>query len=132
MLKHRGHRERPEYTEISTSPGQELQAMRKATNLTRPPRIILAMFVVLCVVAPTVGASMSKSGFVTSSDGVKIHYVEAGTTRTTGGVPASSILFIPGWTMPAWIWQKQIDYFSPKYRVVAIDPRCQGESSQTA
>jgi microsomal epoxide hydrolase len=33
--------------------------------------------------------------------------------------------------MPAWIWQKQIDYFAPRYHVVAMDPRCQGESSQT-
>jgi microsomal epoxide hydrolase len=34
--------------------------------------------------------------------------------------------------MPAWIWQKQIDYFSRDFRVVAMDPRCQGESSQTS
>jgi non-heme chloroperoxidase len=34
--------------------------------------------------------------------------------------------------MPAWIWQKQVDHFSPNYRVVAIDPRCQGQSSRTA
>ena len=43
-----------------------------------------------------------------------------------------SILFVPGWTMPGWIWQKQIDYFSRDYRVVAMDPRSQGESSQTS
>ncbi|MGB6877416.1 MAG: alpha/beta hydrolase [Candidatus Acidiferrales bacterium] len=43
-----------------------------------------------------------------------------------------SILFVPGWTMPAWIWQKQLDYFSKNYRVVAMDPRSQGESSQTS
>jgi non-heme chloroperoxidase len=105
--------------------------MRKATNLTRRPRRILAMFAVLCVVAPTVGASMSKSGFVTSTDGVKIHYIEEGRPRATGGAQPS-ILFIPGWTMPAWIWQPQIDHFAPRYHVVAIDPRSQGESSQTS
>jgi microsomal epoxide hydrolase len=42
-----------------------------------------------------------------------------------------SILFVPGWTMPAWIWQSQIDYFARDYRVVAMDPRSQGQSSQT-
>lgn len=33
--------------------------------------------------------------------------------------------------MPAWIWEKQLDHFSDLRRVVAMDPRCQGESSQT-
>ncbi|MCL5288006.1 MAG: alpha/beta hydrolase [Acidobacteria bacterium] len=49
-----------------------------------------------------------------------------------GHVPIKnpSILFVPGWTMPAWIWEKQIDHFSKTHRVVAIDPRGQGESSK--
>jgi non-heme chloroperoxidase len=95
-----------------------------------------------------------KSGFVTTADGVKIHYLEAGksvkapgaevgnplpngVTPTKGSIAVSvvkqppSILFVPGWTMPAWIWQRQIDYFSRDYRVVAMDPRSQGESTQT-
>jgi non-heme chloroperoxidase len=42
-----------------------------------------------------------------------------------------TLLLIPGWTMPAWIWEQQIAYFSKDFRVVAMDPRCQGESSQT-
>ena len=33
--------------------------------------------------------------------------------------------------MPAWIWEKQMEHFSPKYRVIAIDPRSQGESDKT-
>jgi microsomal epoxide hydrolase len=33
--------------------------------------------------------------------------------------------------MPAWIWEPQIAYFSRTYRVVAMDPRSQGESTQT-
>jgi non-heme chloroperoxidase len=96
----------------------------------------------------------TKSGFITTADGVKIHYLEAGHQRnfptaeaanplpadripTKGNISvlnpnqAPSILFIPGWTMPAWIWEKQIAYFSKDFRVVAMDPRSQGESSQT-
>jgi non-heme chloroperoxidase len=96
-----------------------------------------------------------KSGFVTASDGVKIHYLEAGKAlnapsaevgnplpngvrATKGSIAVSAaqqppaILFVPGWTMPAWIWQRQIDYFSREYRVVAMDPRSQGESARTA
>jgi non-heme chloroperoxidase len=95
-----------------------------------------------------------KSGFVTATDGVKIHYIEAGkplntpsaevgnplpsgTVATKGSIALTglkeppSILFVPGWTMPAWIWQKQIDALSTKYRVVAMDPRSQGESTRT-
>jgi non-heme chloroperoxidase len=98
--------------------------------------------------------SHTKSGFITTPDGIKIHYLEAGRigayasaelgnplppgkVPTKGNIAVTNpyklptILFVPGWTMPAWIWQKQIAYFSKDYRVVAMDPRSQGESSQT-
>jgi microsomal epoxide hydrolase len=65
-----------------------------------------------------------KDGSFTTSDGVKIHYLESGT--------GSTILFVPGWTMPAEIWQPQIEYFSKKYHVVAVDPRSQGASDKPA
>jgi len=67
-------------------------------------------------------AQAAKSGFFKTSDGISIHYVEAGNGRP--------IVFVPGWTMPAWIWQKQIDEFSKKYHVIAVDPRSQGESDK--
>jgi non-heme chloroperoxidase len=114
---------------------------------------ILAMLLLVALAAGA-NAAGTKSGFVKTPDGVKIHYLEAGTTRTVGtfqvgGSPPPgaltngkvsisnlhqqpAILFVPGWTMPAWIWQKQIDYFSKHYRVVAMDPRSQGESTITS
>jgi pimeloyl-ACP methyl ester carboxylesterase len=33
--------------------------------------------------------------------------------------------------MPGEIWAPQINHFASSYRVVTMDPRCQGESSQT-
>ena len=69
-------------------------------------------------------AQAPKSAFFTTSDAIKIHYLEAGTGRP--------IVFIPGWTMPAWIWEKQIAEFSKKYHVIAVDPRSQGESDKPA
>jgi non-heme chloroperoxidase len=63
-----------------------------------------------------------KNGFIKTSDGVRIHYVEAGEGR--------AVVFIPGWMMPGWIWGKQIDELSKKYRVIAVDPRSQGESDK--
>ncbi len=64
----------------------------------------------LALLAPWASAqaekpAATKSGVVTSADGVKIHYIEAGKGPT--------ILFVPpGWTMPGWIWEKQIAHFA--------------------
>jgi non-heme chloroperoxidase len=123
----------------------------------------VAAIAMVCAVAFSSGAASAaekdkkpgeRSGFVTTSDGVRIHYIEAGRLATTPsaqignpmpkdavikkgeiGLSAAhqfpSVLFVPGWTMPAWIWQSQIDYFARDYRVVAMDPRSQGQSSQT-
>jgi non-heme chloroperoxidase len=83
----------------------------------------LAMILLCILSVPSIAAQAGKSGgFFKTSDGIRIHYLETGS-----GQP---IVFIPGWTMPAWIWQKQIDEFSKKYRVIAVDPRSQGESDK--
>ncbi|MBV9873481.1 MAG: alpha/beta hydrolase, partial [Verrucomicrobia bacterium] len=82
-----------------------------------------SLVLLLCLLTGTGAlAQTEKSGFIKTSDGVRIHYVEAG-----NGDP---IVFIPGWRMPGWIWQKQIDGLSNKYRVIAVDPRSQGESDK--
>jgi microsomal epoxide hydrolase len=61
--------------------------------------------------------------FFLSSDGVRLHYLEAGPAA------AHTLVFVPGWTMPAWIWMPQILAFSRRYHVVAFDPRGQGDSA---
>lgn len=81
------------------------------------------VLVVVCAMSAWAQAA-PKSGFFTTSDGVRIHYLEVGA--------GPAIVFIPGWTMPAWIWEKQIAYFAPKYHVIAVDPRSQGESDKPA
>ena len=43
-----------------------------------------------------------------------------------------TLLFIPGWMTPAWIWEYQIAHFARAYHVVAMDPRSQGNSSKPA
>jgi microsomal epoxide hydrolase len=64
--------------------------------------------------------------FFLSSDGVRLHYLEAGPPA------AHTLVFVPGWTMPAWIWMPQIMEFSRRYHVVAFDPRGQGDSAVPA
>jgi microsomal epoxide hydrolase len=66
-------------------------------------------------------------GFVQVEQSVQIHYLDSG-TRTKG--PA--LVFIPGWRFPATIWKSQIDHFGSLRRVIAIDPRSQGESTKTS
>jgi non-heme chloroperoxidase len=65
-----------------------------------------------------------QDGFFTTSDHVRLHYLEAG----RGG---QTLLFIPGWLLPAEIWKSQLEGLSGDYHVVALDPRSQGESDIT-
>ncbi len=67
-------------------------------------------------------AAVAADRFFTTSDGVRLHYIEAGPNF------APTLVFVPGWTMPAWIFQQQIDFFSRDYHVLALDPRGQGDS----
>ena len=92
------------------------------------PRIsVLTVLLAAVALAPAWGdesAPARKDGEVTASDGAKIHYVEAG--------QGSSLVLIPGWTLSAEIWEPQIAHFSKSHRVVAFDPRGQGQSSKPA
>ena len=83
-------------------------------------RLAIVLFCVWPITSAA--AQATKSGFFKTSDGIRIHYLEAGSGRP--------IVFIPGWTMPAWIWRKQVDEFAKKYHVIAVDPRSQGESDK--
>ena len=71
----------------------------------------------------------TKKGFIRIADGIRIHYLEA-TPRGAGAAGRPTILLVPGWMLPAWIWEHQIAFFSKTHRVVAMDPRSQGNSSK--
>jgi microsomal epoxide hydrolase len=94
------------------------------------PRLRLALLFLLAallVLAPARGeepAPKRTEGDLAMADGARIHYIEAG--------HGSAIVFIPGWTIPAEIWEPQIAHFSKSHHVVAFDPRSQGRSSKTA
>ena len=60
----------------------------------------------------------------TTTDGASLHVLEAGQGRP--GQPV--IAFVPGWSMPASIWRRQLEALSATHRVVALDPRGQGGS----
>jgi non-heme chloroperoxidase len=88
----------------------------------KPTLAAILLCILLLTLALPAQTPAAKSDFFKTSDGIRIHYLEAGSGQ--------AIVFIPGWTMPAWIWQKQIDALSGKYHVIAVDPRSQGESDK--
>ena len=96
--------------------------------------LLLVVLVAACPVSSARPAPNfhARSGFVTSWDGTQIHYLEAGKSRSTATSPDVSLLFVPGFTMPAWIWEDQIAHFSVRHHVVAMDLRSQGESSKAS
>ena len=72
---------------------------------------------------PVINRDGFKSRVVTASDGVRLHYLESGN--------GPAILFVPGWTGAAEFWAPQMRLLSASYRVVALDPRSQGDSEKT-
>ncbi len=70
-------------------------------------------------------ASVKDAYFVTKNS-TKIHYLDSGKNTS-----APALVLIPGWRLPAGIWEAQIQYFSKSRRVIAIDSRSQGDSTKT-
>jgi non-heme chloroperoxidase len=86
--------------------------------------ILTTLLAVACMLSPEATSAQGEftSRHFVTSDGVKLHYLDAGS-----GPP---LVFVPGWTMPAWIWEPQLSYFGATHRVVALDPRGQGRSDK--
>lgn len=66
-------------------------------------------------------ASPVRSQFFKTSDGLRLHYLEAGSGPRT-------LVFVPGWLMPAEIFEQQILALAADHRVIVLDPRGQGRS----
>lgn len=64
---------------------------------------------------------MPEENLLEIEPGVDLHYLDKGSGRP--------IIFIPGWMFSADLFEKQIDYYAQRYRVIAIDPRNHGKSS---
>jgi len=71
-------------------------------------------------IAAPLSDNLKEQSFVTS-DRVRLTYI-------TGGSGDIDLIFIPGWLMPAQIFQPQLEHFSKKYRVHSLNPRSQGTS----
>jgi len=70
---------------------------------------------------------IKSTGFVTS-DGVRLHVLEACPRGAAPAARSPVIAFVPGWSMPAAIWREQLSGLGAAHCVAALDPRGQGES----
>jgi microsomal epoxide hydrolase len=77
-------------------------------------------------VCPAGATSASVEERVTVAPGVVLRVVGSGKANSK-----PPLVFIPGWSAGADIWQAQIDRFDDAYRVIAFDPRSQGDSTKT-
>ncbi len=110
----------------STSPARGRGAISRSSNAIAATGFCIAAMLVFLLAGPAAAEGTVQSRFFVTSDGVRLHYLESGPRL------GHTIVFVPGWTMPAWIWQPQIRAFEPYYHVVAFDPRGQGDSDAPA
>jgi microsomal epoxide hydrolase len=71
-------------------------------------------------------AAAPRSEMISVAHGVKIHVLDQG---QASALPA--LVLVPGWRLTASIWKRQIQALSPERRVIALDPRSQGDSTKT-
>jgi pimeloyl-ACP methyl ester carboxylesterase len=89
---------------------------------------LFCLSVAVCLGALSMRAESKalSSRMVEVAKGVSLRVIEAGKPEAQ---PA--LVFIPGWSAGADIWRQQIDHFDRTYRVIAFDPRSQGQSTIT-
>jgi pimeloyl-ACP methyl ester carboxylesterase len=94
------------------------------------PRSIVFLVTGIIASVSAAGRADSASGVrerkVDVGEGVSLRVIEAGQAG-----PRPTLVFVPGWSTGADIWRQQIDRFAPTHRVIAFDPRSQGQSTIT-
>jgi len=78
---------------------------------------ILALLIAMSTTAYATGH------YVQIKNDTRLYYEESGSGQT--------VIFVPGWTFPHDIFDRQISYFDKHYHVIAVDPRSQGRSPIT-
>jgi non-heme chloroperoxidase len=95
-----------------------------AMRILRVLQVSAIAFLFLSTSLPAKDTNPWKDQYAKVGD-IKIHYIEMGSGER-------SIVFIPGWMMAAEVWKQQLPYFAARgFRVIALDPRSQGKTTQT-
>jgi pimeloyl-ACP methyl ester carboxylesterase len=101
--------------------------------MRRDQAMIIALFM---AIASTAAAALPVSAHAATigkpsgrmielAGGVRLRVIEAGKPSAK---PA--LILIPGWSMGAEVWRRQVDNFAKDRRVIAFDPRSQGQSTK--
>lgn len=85
----------------------------------------LLMLAGLFLSVPCIAKAPVTQRHVRVADDIHLHVVEAGSGDR------APLVFVPGWSTDAGIWERQITTFATSRRVIAIDPRSQGQSTKT-
>lgn len=72
-------------------------------------------------------AASARTVDIQAAADVRIHVIDEGPARSD----RPTLVLVPGWRFSGSIWAAQIAAFAGDRRVIAIDPRSQGESSKT-
>jgi microsomal epoxide hydrolase len=100
------------------------QGGRSPTRRNRAVAVACGLLALLLHAAPILAQPFREPPrFFQASDGAQLAWHELGLAHAP-----LTLVFVPGWSMPGWIWRAQADAFSGRYRVVVFDPRGQGES----
>lgn len=86
----------------------------------------MARIVAACA-ALSLAAPAAAQERVTVADGIELNVFDTG---ERGSAP--TLVLVPGWSTSGGIWRGQIDRFGEDRRVIAVDPRSQGDSTRTA
>ena len=119
--------------ELATARASRSRCLLPAREISLAVKLFRRLIVVL-VAGITANAaavradSASKVGErkVDVGEGVSLRVIEAGPAG-----PGPTLVFIPGWSTGADIGREQIDRFASTYRVIAFDPRSEGQSTIT-
>jgi len=91
------------------------------------PVLLLSAIVCLSAMRARAQSNTESSHMVEVGNGVSLRVIEAGKPEAR-----PVLVFIPGWSTGADIWRHQIETFAKTHRVIAFDPRSQGESTKTS
>ncbi len=105
-------------------------ALCAADTLAAPPALAGSgtPAAVAAAASAATGSACSGERDFSAADGTRLHFTDR---CPPGGAAANSppLVLIPGWAMPATIWKAQLEHFAAQRRVMALDPRGQGQSA---
>jgi microsomal epoxide hydrolase len=93
--------------------------------------VLLALLLATASTAPEAPSSPSPPpGAINSTRVIVAPGVSLRVLETDGPAKLPPLVLIPGWSAGAGIWKGQIEHFAGSRRVIALDPRSQGESTK--